>query len=56
MKNFDGWLDLNPTKVYTKYENNLFKIVVWSLQKPNSFKRLSGGNSSGQIRIYVYTR
>jgi hypothetical protein len=26
--------------VYTKYENNPFKIVVCSLRKPNSFWRL----------------
>jgi hypothetical protein len=33
---FDGWRDLNPPKVYTKYENNPFEIVVCSL-------RISGG-------------
>jgi hypothetical protein len=26
--------DLNPPKVHTKYENNPFIIVVWSLRKP----------------------
>jgi hypothetical protein len=36
---FDGWRDLNPPKVYTKYENNPFKIVACSLRKPNSFLR-----------------
>jgi hypothetical protein len=36
---FDGWRDLNPPNVYTKYENNPFKIVVCSLRKPNSFRR-----------------
>jgi hypothetical protein len=36
---FDGWQELNPPKVYAKYENNPFQIVVWSLRKPNSFWR-----------------
>jgi hypothetical protein len=35
---FSGWQDLNPPNVYTKYENNPFKIVVCSLWKPNSFR------------------
>jgi hypothetical protein len=35
LNNFDGWPDLNPPKVYTKYKNNPFKIVVCSLKKPN---------------------
>jgi hypothetical protein len=30
------WL-MARLKVYTKYENNPFKIVVWSFQQPNSF-------------------
>jgi hypothetical protein len=34
---FDGWQDFNPPKVYTKYENNPFKIVVCSLRKPKQF-------------------
>jgi hypothetical protein len=45
---FDGWRDLNPPKVYTKYENNPFKIVVCSLRKPNSFRRRGGDGGQDQ--------
>jgi hypothetical protein len=39
---FDGWQDLKPPKVYTKYENNPFKIVASGNQT------VSGGGGSGQ--------
>jgi hypothetical protein len=46
MTNFDQWLDLNPPlKVYTKYENNPFTIVVCSLREA---KRFGGHCDAGQ--------
>jgi hypothetical protein len=38
-----GGETLTPPKVYTKYENKPLKIVVCSLQKPNSFRRQRTG-------------
>jgi hypothetical protein len=46
MTNFDGWLDHNALKVYTKYENNPFEIVIWSF----SFQWCGGGRQ-GQNQI-----
>jgi hypothetical protein len=51
--NFDEWLDLNHHKVYIKYENNPFKIVVWSLRKQNRGDR--GGQKLRYPRLFLVT-